>query len=73
MVAMSKLVSSGPPVTFGRADLFGTWRIYTQRVNAKQAGSTTQVGGTAFDSGGNFLGGVLRDCLLYTSPSPRDS
>lgn len=62
MVAMSKIV---PPedavVTFSQPDMFGTWRVYVQRVESKLAGSTTQIGQTTFGPSGFFMNGTLVD------------
>src|SRR5439155_17301646 len=63
MVAMSKVGGgSGDPLPdFFQTDMFGTWRVYVQRVESKLGGSTTQVGQTTFGPSGTFTTGALVD------------
>jgi hypothetical protein len=59
MVAMSKVAP--PTVTFVQADLSGPWRIYLQRVEAKLASSTWQVGQSVFSATGAFTTATMQD------------
>jgi hypothetical protein len=58
---MSKVAPPDDSITFSPADLFGTWRVYVQRVESKLAGSTTQIGQTTFNASGAFTSGALVD------------
>src|SRR5215470_3241215 len=61
LVALSKSIQSGGDVTFGPTDLYGTWRVYLQRVESKSISSTIQIGQTSFGPTGAFVSGSLND------------